>query len=257
MVMRTLDELIATTVRLGVEEINFDQGERFPAAEWEAAERRMGRWIPESWARFVSEFGAGVIHVRRGSPTSEKPGPYLVSGDIGSVQRDFEIQIAPPAYVEPIDDCFPEGGRDWKNWCRVGGSLTGDDLLLRSERRWKSRPADAELAWLNHEGGGITYRWPGLAELLHHLLEWHASGPGQFLGERARAEARAREPQPASLHPSKPARPNRHGWIQCPHCGIRFVLSDARAWNGRMHLRCRGSIEVLAREDVPPAAPGK
>ena len=256
--MSSLDELIARAVQHGEEEVNFDVGERFPMKEWHDAERRIGRWLPVTWLRFVEEFGAGSIDVERpkvGGGELDLGGPdRFQSGDwVGARSRGFDLEVCAPQSVEPLDDCFSDGRDGWQVWCRVGQSLCGDALVVRSDASWKQRPEDAEFAWYNHELGDLTYRWPGLVELLGHLLDWHAHGRKQVVGQRRidayrKLELLKRRELAATLTP-KPATPNQHGWVKCPHCGIRFMLSDGRSWDGQLHVdsRCMKRIEIMPR----------
>jgi hypothetical protein len=41
------------------------------------------------------------------------------------------------------------------------------------------------------------------------------------------------------------ARPNAHGWIQCPGCGIRFSTTDAGEFNDGVHLSCGQKISLV------------
>ena len=39
--------------------------------------------------------------------------------------------------------------------------------------------------------------------------------------------------------------PNPHGWIKCPGCGIRFSLTDSKAFVDGLHLGCGQKINVV------------
>jgi hypothetical protein len=50
------------------------------------------------------------------------------------------------------------------------------------------------------------------------------------------------EPYFSSSEPPIDAVPNRHGWLKCPKCGWRFLLTDPNAWTGKRHLKCGQKI---------------
>ncbi len=43
------------------------------------------------------------------------------------------------------------------------------------------------------------------------------------------------------------ARPNAHGWVECPGCGTRFSIADADEFNNGAHLSCGQKIHLLER----------
>jgi hypothetical protein len=36
------------------------------------------------------------------------------------------------------------------------------------------------------------------------------------------------------------------GWVACPYCGMRFLLSDPRRWDGERHTTCGQRIIINA-----------
>ncbi len=245
--------MISKVVALGREEVNFDLGNPEPAEAWVAAERRLGRPIARSWRRFVGEFGAGRIWVRSGAhPQRDDRAPPARNafqvGDACGNQTEFDITVHDALLTGPFRYGFRLGGDEEKNWCWVGSDFSGDCLLLRAETAWGDAPVDAELAWYNHELAELTYRWPGLAEFLGQMVEWHQGGRPELMGERRRSADRLERIVPDV--PVLSAMANAAGWVRCPHCGWRFLIDDGREWEGGVHHRCG------QRLDVSPHRPG-
>ena len=47
-----------------------------------------------------------------------------------------------------------------------------------------------------------------------------------------------------------PAGPNKHGWVKCPGCGTRFMLTDKSAWTG---WRCACGQRIAIQQTTTSA----
>ena len=50
--------------------------------------------------------------------------------------------------------------------------------------------------------------------------------------------------------PILPVQPNKHGWIECPHCNQRFLPTDKNAWTGLRHRKCGQKIAISGPDDA-------
>lgn len=41
------------------------------------------------------------------------------------------------------------------------------------------------------------------------------------------------------------ATPSENGWVRCPGCSRRFLLTDGYAWTGLRHRRCGQKIRIV------------
>ena len=49
------------------------------------------------------------------------------------------------------------------------------------------------------------------------------------------------------------AQPNEHGYVKCPHCGMKFSVRHDMSWDGTKHKSCRTRIKLVSAEQgVPP-----
>jgi len=38
---------------------------------------------------------------------------------------------------------------------------------------------------------------------------------------------------------------NQHGFVRCPHCGVRFPTDSSQFWDGDMHVPCRTRLRLI------------
>lgn len=132
-------------------------------------------------------------------------------------------------------------------WTSVGGDDAGDYLLLEIPPDETGRREDTAIAWYAHEGPILTHTWPSIFVFLQSMVHVQQHGTPISLGSRWVSEkntdlfalARTRAVD-KSARVSTP----HNDFVKCPHCGLKFWIKNTSLWNGSIHVRCGGLIEL-------------
>jgi len=80
--------------------------------------------------------------------------------------------------------------------------------------------------------------------------EWGVSEWQKILEDAAAAKAADDEKQDeeAKRRGVFEVMPNESGYVQCPHCKMKFSVRHDMSWDGRMHKTCRTRLKIAEAE---------